>query len=136
LSQKWTPTVNGPTDAPVDQGAATGASLTELAQKLLELRGHLEQVMTGLNDLREEREVGDASRPVRFVRRSGGSRIEGGLRCRACGRTPAADRTGWTLRLCGDDVLHTFCPDCDRRHGHADDREVAGRPDRPHTTER
>lgn len=69
--------------------------LNDLAQRLSELRLHLEQVRMELT----RREVG-----------------KGSLRCYACGRMQVSEQPGWTLRLCADDELHAFCPDCDRRH--------------------
>ena len=74
----------------------TDPTLNDLAQKLVELRQHLEQVRTGLS------------------RATSGGRAY--LRCHTCGRERSTDEAGWTLRLCGDDELHPFCPDCDRRH--------------------
>lgn len=67
--------------------------LNDLAQRLSELRLHLEQVRTELTR-------GDKS----------------SLRCRTCGRMQVSEQPGWTLRLCADDELHAFCPDCDLRH--------------------
>lgn len=123
LSQRWTPTENGDGNAPVEDGAAD-ATLGELAQKLLELRRHLEQVVMGLNESREDGRVGrDSYRAAGSGRRTGNSRIETGFRCHACGRTRSTEHAGWTLRLCGDDVLHTFCPDCDRRYVNGDRSE-------------
>jgi hypothetical protein len=97
--------VSGGDSAPVEYGASGEATLDELAEKLSELRQHLEQVVTGL--------TGATSGG-----RAGNSGAEGSsLRCHTCGRTRSTDQAGWTLRLCGDDELHPFCPDCDRRHG-------------------
>jgi len=122
VSQKWTPTVNGDGGAPLETGAASDATLDELARKLSDLRRHLEQVVEGLNDLRDDRrELRDAARPAGAGRRSG-SGLPIGLRCHACGRVRATDQIGWTLRLCGDDVLHMFCPDCDHRYVNGDRR--------------
>jgi hypothetical protein len=94
--------VSGGDSAPVERGASTEPTLDELAQKLLELRQHLEQVLTGLhNNMTSRERVGDSS-------------VEGkSFRCHACGRPSLSDQPGWTLRLCGDDELHQFCPDCD-----------------------
>lgn len=36
----------------------------------------------------------------------------GRLRCARCGRDGSRGEDGWTLQLCGDDQLHTFCHDC------------------------
>ena len=69
--------------------------LTDLARRLSELRLHLEQVRTELT----RRDVG-----------------KGSLHCYSCGRIQVSEQPGWTLRLCADDELHAFCPDCDRRH--------------------
>jgi hypothetical protein len=71
-------------------------TLYDLAQKLVELRQHLEQVRTDLS------------------RATSGGHV--GLRCHTCCRERSTDEAGWTLHLCGDDELHPFCPDCDRRH--------------------
>jgi hypothetical protein len=74
-------------------GASTEVTLAELAGKLAKLREHLHQVLV------------DLDAPAR-----------GRLRCHECGLTGSSeDAAGWTMRLCGDDELHAFCPDCDRR---------------------
>jgi|GEM_PF-4621196 len=80
------------------RGEPNEASLEALAQKLATLREHLQQVVAVLN---ERREFG---RP-----------LVSSLRCHECGRSTVDHQGGWTLRLCGDDELHPFCPDCDRR---------------------
>lgn len=67
--------------------------LNDLAQRLSELRLHLEQVRMELT-----------------------RREKGSLRCYSCGWMQVSEQPGWTLRLCADDELHAFCPDCDRRH--------------------
>jgi hypothetical protein len=90
--------------ARVEQGALAESTLDELAQKLSELRQHLEQVLTGLDRARSGARVGDSRAD------------ESSLRCHACSRAGSTDEAGWTLRLCGDDELHPLCPDCDRRH--------------------
>jgi hypothetical protein len=72
-----------------------GEALTEVAEKLSKLREHLDRVVAELN--------ADTSR-------------NGQLRCHECGRMGSKDAAGWTLRLCGDDELHPFCPDCDQRY--------------------
>jgi hypothetical protein len=114
LSERWTPTESGDGNAPVEDDAAADATLNELAEKLSELRRHLEQVVIGLNESRDDgRVVRDSYRAAGTGRRAGNSRIGSGFRCHACGRTRSSEDAGWTLRLCGDDVLHTFCPDCD-----------------------
>lgn len=94
----------------VDGCASAEPTLDELAQKLWELRQHLEQVLTGLG-----RATSHAATDFRAA--------DASLRCHACHRTGSTRQTGWTLRLCGDDELHPFCPDCDRRH--ADGRNGA-----------
>ena len=71
--------------------------LDSLAQRLSELRQQLEQVRRDLS----RGEIGERD-----------------LRCHTCGRQRATDQAGWTLRLCADDELHAFCPDCDHRHLH------------------
>jgi hypothetical protein len=88
-------------NAAIEPAAPTEATLNELAEKLSALREHLEQVVAALHDP------------------PGADR---GLRCHGCGRTSPGGRAGWTLRLCGDDELHPFCPDCDRLHGDGDGR--------------
>jgi hypothetical protein len=73
--------------------AQSAVTLAELGEKLSALRRHLNQVVADLNA------------PPDDERR---------LRCRECGRVGSKDESGWTLRLGGDDELHTCCPDCDR----------------------
>jgi hypothetical protein len=90
LDQEWRAKGSG------GDGGSTEPSLDELARKLSELRLHLEQVLTG-------------------SRADGSGTEERNLRCHACGRVGSAEEAGWTLRLCADDELHAFCPDCDRR---------------------
>ena len=90
-------------DARIERLASAEPTLDELAQRLSELRQHLEGVLAGLN-LR----AGESS-----------------LRCHACSRTGSTQQAGWTLRLCGDDELHPFCPDCDRQDTHGDVRDGA-----------
>jgi hypothetical protein len=110
--------ISGGDRAPFEHGASTEATLEELAERLSELREHLRQVVTDLNRATSGDRAGNSS----FAK--------GSLRCHACGRTRSTDHAGWTLRLCGDDVLHPFCPNCDRRHvdgngrgaTHAEDR--------------
>jgi hypothetical protein len=103
--------VNGSGGVPVERGASAEPSLEELAEKLLELKQHFEQAVRSLNHAISEGRANNAKID------------EVGLRCHACGRTTSVDEQGWTLRLCGDDELHPFCPDCDRqqvdRSGHA-----------------
>jgi hypothetical protein len=104
--------------APVENGAApTGPTLDELAERLSELREHLDQVVASLNELREDESgIGEDVRTAISAYGSGDPGSEqGGLRCHECGRSDATEEAGWTLRLCGDDELHPFCPDCDRR---------------------
>lgn len=89
--------------ARVDRVASAEPTLDELAQKLAELRQHLEQVITGLNRATSDTRTGDSRAD------------ESSLRCHACSRAGSTEQAGWTLRLCGDDELHPFCPDCDRQ---------------------
>jgi len=127
VNQKWTPTVHGDGGAPLESDAATDATLDELGRKLSDLRRHLEQVVAGLNGLHDDgRESRDAARPASTGRSSGPSGMPIGLRCHACGRVRSTDQIGWTLRLCGDDVLHLFCPDCDHRYVNGDRRVQPG----------
>ena len=98
----------------VSRDSAVGATLGELAEKLSELREHLDQILAGLSDSREDDGgIRDAT-PAASRRRFGQASAEG-LRCHECGRRSSTDQAGWTLRLCGDDQLHPFCPACDRR---------------------
>ena len=94
----------------IERGTSTEPTLDELGRKLSELRQHLELVLKGLDRAPSKGPTGDAS-PERVS-----------FRCHACGRTRLAEHTGWTLRLCGDDELHPFCPECDRRHVNGDGR--------------
>lgn len=80
----------------------TGPTLAELGEKLSKLRAHLDQVVAVLNAPPDHGAVRTQS--VGPHRR---------LRCHDCGRVGSKDEAGWTLRLCGDDELHAFCPDCD-----------------------
>ena len=97
-------------------GAATAQSATtlaELAEKLSELREHLDQVVADLNASSDDwmrRQDGDVALGVGF-RHS--ANVDRRLRCRECGRIGSTDESGWTLRLYGDDELHACCPDCD-----------------------
>ena len=104
MDQEWGATIKRANGAPFERAAATEATLDELAEKLSELRQHLEQVLTVLNGATSEGHADNAGFEA--------SR----LRCHACGRTESTERAGWTLRLCGDDELHPYCPDCDRLH--------------------
>jgi hypothetical protein len=83
---------------------ATEATLNELAERLVELRQHLEQVRVGLSRATSEGRAGNSTDQ------------QSALRCHTCGRARSTHQMGWTLRLCADDELHPFCPDCDRRH--------------------
>jgi hypothetical protein len=87
-------------------GPAAGPTLAELAEKLSELREHVDQTVARLNALcnRDSAIPKDASTNADT------------FRCHECGEQSRADQSGWTLRLCGDDELHPFCPSCDRRH--------------------
>lgn len=98
----------------VGRASGAGATLGELAEQLSELREHLDRIRAGLSDLREDDGgIRDAA-PAASRRRIGQASAEG-LRCHECGRRSSTDQAGWTLRLCGDDQLHPFCPTCDRR---------------------
>jgi hypothetical protein len=68
----------------------SAATLSELAEKLSTLRAHLDQVVTSLK-----------------------APAEGRLLCHECGQMASSADPGWSLRLCADDALHAFCPDCD-----------------------
>lgn len=85
------------------RGASPDPTLDELAQKLLDLREHLRQIVAGLGRAPAGGRADDGA-------------AESGLRCHACNRNGSTDQAGWTLRLCADDELHPLCPDCDRRH--------------------
>ena len=92
--------------------APTVATFGEVAEKLSKLREHLDQVVAALNAPTEEwaHEQGAVALGGRFRRgRNAGNR----LRCHECGRIGSKEEPGWTLRLCGDDELHTCCSDCD-----------------------
>ena len=99
-------------------GSTAGASLPELAEKLSDLRKDLDEVIARVKDLHREdrmsREEAHAPTPDRLFGMPNTDR--GCLRCHECGRLSSTDRAGWTLRLCGDDELHPFCPACDGRH--------------------
>jgi len=88
-------------------------TLSELAEKLSQLKEHLDQVVADLNAPREDE----------------GASANCGLRCHECGGRGAAGAAGWTRRLCGDDALHVFCPDCDHRFFNGDAGE--SRPTEP-----
>jgi hypothetical protein len=98
-------------DGPEPKSAANGATLDDLAEKLATLREHLAQVVAELNAPRE------CNSGLRRAARGNGQ-----LRCHECGRTGSKDALGWTLRLCGDDVLHAFCPECDYQYFHRNGR--------------
>lgn len=49
------------------------------------------------------------------VRLRAGDSPDRSLRCARCGRECSYEARDWTLRLCGDDQLHTVCRDCDER---------------------
>jgi hypothetical protein len=85
----------------------TDEILNDLAQRLSELRLHLEQVRTELT----RRDVG-----------------KGSLRCYSCGGMQMPEQPGWTLRLCADDELHAFCPECDRGQLNSNGRNGHERP--------
>jgi hypothetical protein len=108
--------MGGLADSSRRETSATQATLAELAQKLAELRAHLEHVSAGLDARREGNRGIDAepvpARESSFAKPKAAVR----LRCHECGSVGPSDGMGWTLRLCGDDELHTFCPDCDHRY--------------------
>lgn len=79
----------------LSEAKVTETIFNDLSQRLLELRQHVDQIRTDLDRAGSE---------------------ESCLRCHACGLRSVTGQAGWTLRLCGDDELHAFCPDCDRRH--------------------
>jgi hypothetical protein len=96
----------------------TEATLTDLAEKLSELRVHLEDVVADLNGRRGEISPIHDERGTTTAESGTDNRASenGRLRCYGCGRMEAKGAAGWTLRLCPDDELHTFCPDCDSRY--------------------
>jgi hypothetical protein len=96
--------VSGAHSSRGEPDACTEPTLDELARKLSELRQHLEQVLRGLDLATSGARAGDSRAE------------ESSLRCHACRRAWPRDEVGWTLRLCGDDELHPFCPACDGRH--------------------
>lgn len=120
------------TDASDGGTMANEPTLTDLAQKLSELRAHLAHVTADLRSRREDcapvhDELGTTAggpglgSPTSTERR---------LSCHECGRVGPGDSTGWTLRLCADDELHTFCPDCDERYLNGNNRSAsAAEPD-------
>lgn len=110
--------VSGGEKESVGTGSATDARLHELAEELSELRQQLEEVVVRLNGLSEERRGSRTRSPVAASgpASSHPGPDETGLHCHACGRRrPEGEEPGWTLRLCGDDELHPFCPECDSR---------------------
>lgn len=72
---------------------SAAAALNDLDEKLSKLKARLEQVLAALHTPAERR-----------------------LLCHDCGLMRLAGESGWTLRLCADDELHAFCPNCDERH--------------------
>jgi hypothetical protein len=72
---------------------AIGRTFGELAEKLSKLRANLDQLLATLD-----------------------APVSGRLRCHECGQVGSDGESGWTLRLCADDELHPFCPDCDGRY--------------------
>lgn len=99
----------------VSTGSTAGGSLPELAEKLSELRKDLDEVIARVHrEDRMIREEAHAARPDREFGMRDNNR--GGLRCHQCGQLGSTDQAGWTLRLCGDNELHPFCPTCDHRH--------------------
>jgi len=67
--------------------ASAEPTLDELAQKLLDLRRHLEQVLVDLNRGTSGARGGDSKAD------------ESSLRCHACSRIGSTQEAGWTLRL-------------------------------------
>jgi hypothetical protein len=108
--------MSGAADASARETPA--GDLTDLAQKLSELRAHLEHVAADLRARREDSRLIDDELGPGTARPGFGNstRADRRLCCHECGRIGPIDATGWTLRLCGDDELHTFCPDCDSRY--------------------
>lgn len=106
------------TNGKANGGPAAGPTLPELVEKLSELREHLDQVLARLNTLHDRnRAVPAAAHTATLGRRFVNADTETDrFRCHQCGELSPTDQTGWTLRLCGDDQLHPFCPSCDRRH--------------------
>lgn len=103
-------------------------SLSELAERLAELRDHLDEVVARLNEVHEDERVSreDVRAAISAYGSRGSGAEEDALCCHECGRLDLAQEAGWTLRLCGDDELHPFCPDCDRRRvGSVRDRSGA-----------
>jgi hypothetical protein len=97
---------------------ATEATLTELAQKLSELRAHLERVAATLDARPEDSRVSRQQPGATTVghRLGDGLSADGRLLCHECGRVGSKEDARWTLRLCADDELHAFCPGCDSRY--------------------
>jgi hypothetical protein len=112
--------VNQVTNGKANGGPAAGPTLAGLAEKLSELREHLDQVVARLNTLHDRDQVVPAAAPSatpgRRRRFAKASTETDRFRCHECDKLSPSDQTGWTLRLCGDDELHPFCPSCDRRH--------------------
>ena len=73
-----------------------------LAEQLAKLREHLDEAVA--------RAVDPPADEYDRLRNLGGQ--GGHLRCAGCGREGSRGENGWTLRLCSDDQLHTFCHDC------------------------
>jgi hypothetical protein len=115
-----------------DGGTVDEPTLSDLARKLSELRAHLAHVTADLRSQREDRRLVHDELGTTAARPGFGSSMGAGRRlsCHECGRVGARDSTGWTLRLCADDELHTFCPDCDERYLNGNDRSAsAAEPD-------
>ena len=114
--------MSGGADRSDGEAAAIAATLTDLAQKLAELRELVRQAAVDLNarriSTRGARTVAlPTTRSARLPQLiAATTSTEGRVCCHECGRAGPGAVKGWTLRLCGDDELHTFCPDCDRRY--------------------
>ena len=106
------------TNEKMNGGPAAGPTLTELADKLSDLREHLDEIVARLNTLHDRDRVPPAGAQAPAPRRRfvAAGTESGPFHCHECGELSPPDPTGWTLRLCGDDELHPFCPSCDRRH--------------------
>lgn len=97
---------------------AAGPTLAELAEKLSELREQVGLTVARLNALYDRDGVAPATAPASAPGRrfADADTNPDTFRCHECGEQSLADQSDWTLRLCGDDELHPFCPSCDRRH--------------------
>lgn len=96
--------ISGENTARVECAVSAEPTLDELSQRLVELRRHLDQVLADLDRVTSGARTGDLKAD------------ESSLRCHGCSRIGSTRQAGWTLRLCGDDELHPFCPDCDQQN--------------------